>query len=147
MAWYRPLQRKDGRFDYVCTNGAGTFAIGYCFNGEKPFFALSWNELSDVVKSMYRDQEHWDFEKAKHAERLHEYHNNGHETAEEAIQCYARYEVLEHSFRHEDKEAMKKCAVCDIWTKHRVLVGQSREYVICLPCDSEEAILKLHSKE
>lgn len=149
MAYYRPLQRKDGRWDYTCTNGAGTFPIGYCFNGEKPFYALDWDELSDIVKSLYRDREHWEDEKAKRAPRLHEYHNTGHETAEEAIACYRRYEALEHSRRREDEKAQKQCVVCGQWTQHRVLVGTEipREYAICVPCDVDDAVLTVHLED
>lgn len=41
MARYQPLQRKDGRFDYTCTNDAGTFPLGFCMAaGAKPFYSL-----------------------------------------------------------------------------------------------------------
>lgn len=33
MSTYQPLQRKNGtpgRWDMTCTNGAGTFPVGYC---------------------------------------------------------------------------------------------------------------------
>jgi hypothetical protein len=147
MAFYRPLQRTDGRFDYVCTNSAGTFAIGYCFNGDIPFYASEWEGLSDVVKSLYGSRERWEDEKARHAPRIHEYHNTGHDTAEEAIACYRRYEVLEHTLRREDKNSKEKCAVCGEWTQHRVMVGTdvSREYAICVPCDSDAIVLNVHS--
>lgn len=147
MAWYRPLQRRDGRWDYVCTNSAGTFAIGYCFNGEKPFYSLTWDELADVVKDLYgNDPARWEEEKAKHAPRLANYHNTGHATAEEACECYRRYDVLEHSHRHDDEDAQKKCAICGEWTMHRVTVGTTlcAEYAICAKCDTEDNVLGLH---
>ena len=154
MTFYRPLQRKDGRWDYTCTNSAGTFAIGYCFNGQKPFYASDWSELSEVVKSLYgNDPERWEAEKAKRAARIGNYHNTGHETAEEAIACYRRYEVLEHSHRHENEKEQQQCRLCGSWTQHRVTVGTSlsREYAVCVPCDTapdaEDKLLALHAEK
>jgi hypothetical protein len=147
MAWYRPLERTDGRFDYVCTNGAGTFPIGFCMvPGIKPFYSLPYSEVSLIVKHAY-SEEAWEAEKAKYAEHLHRYHTDGHDTPEAAVQCYREFEVLLHSRRRTDDKAQEKCVICDSWTQHRVLVGSEipREYPICDGCDVEENVLKVHA--
>jgi hypothetical protein len=147
MAWYRPLQRTDGRWDYVCTNSSGTFPIGYCmFSGDAPFYSKSFAELGPIVRQIYRDEAHWEAEKDKRAASLHRYHNGGHATPEEAIACYRQYEVLEHSTRGEDQSAQEKCGICLEWTQGRVLVGSEfpRDYPICDGCYSNDNVLKLH---
>jgi hypothetical protein len=147
MAWYRPLQRVDGRWDYTCTNDAGTFPIGYCIrSGTKAFYSLSFEELSPIVREMYRDEAHWEAEKAKHAPRLHHYHGDGHATAKEAEACYRLHGVLETTQRRDSKDSQKKCGICGEWTQKRALIGSGihREYSVCEGCDTEENLLKLH---
>lgn len=148
MAWYQPLERKDGGFDYTCTNGAGTFPIGFCMSlGARPFYSLPYSDISDVVKGLYRDEAHWEAEKTKYAAHLHRYHDHGHATAEEASACYRLFEVLLHSRRRTDESVQLKCGTCGNWTQSRVLVGSEipYEYAVCTTCDTEDNILRLHT--
>lgn len=149
--YHQPLQRRDGRWAYTsCTGSTAPRAIGYCFDGDKPFHALSWDELTDVVRSIYYDDpQKWEAEKAVHAATLGNYHNTGHDTAEEAEACYRRYEVLETLKRYVDQATQYRCAVCDAWTAGVVDVGQGffKRYHVCDACFSVEAVMKLHASD
>lgn len=147
MAIYQPLQRTDGRFDYTCTNDAGTFPVGFCMSkGRAPFYSLPYSEVSDVVRNLYETEERWEAEKARHAPHLHRYHDDGHATADEAIGCYRLYEVLECCHRIVDDENQRKCGICGKWTQHLALIGHviPHEYACCEECGTFDNLMKLH---
>ena len=88
MAYFTPLQRNDGRWDYTCTNGAGTFPLGYC---------SGYRELLDsgVIKGMFT-QAMLDRENARTAPFQEKYHTTGHATAAEATNCYRQHQLDQH---------------------------------------------------
>lgn len=99
------------------------------------------------MRGLYGDEQRWEVEKAKYADHLHRYHDNGHASAEDAEACYRLYEVLLHSRRRIDDGVQLKCAACGAWTQARVLVGNAipYEYAICATCDTHENVLAAHT--
>jgi hypothetical protein len=141
MSIYQPLQRADGRWDYTCTNDAGTFPIGYCTEN---IYALPWERLPVILQYAYGDEIRWNQEQAKHLPRAENYHTEGHATAEEAIACYRRHEVLELTRKYEDSHSQERCHVCSEWTQQRVEIGTFGHYAICPFCQTVENFLLLH---
>lgn len=106
MAAYRPLQRQDGRWDYTCTNDAGTFPLGYCHE---------WVEFS-VDDHLTREV--CDVENSRTAPFRIKYHATGHRTAEQAVACYREYQI-DQLLKFEAGEGSKEqrcCEACDEWT-------------------------------
>jgi hypothetical protein len=89
----QPLQRKDdGRWDYTYGNSRGTFADGYC-RAWKPWTAESVARIGMGGDDPAAVAEEWN---AKEAPHVGKYHDNGHATAEEAVDCHRLYELDHH---------------------------------------------------
>lgn len=109
MAYYAPLQRKDGRWDYTCTNGAGTFSLGYCSG----YRELTVEDLRGAFTPEMVAREN-----DRHRPFKDKYHDSGHATADEAMACYRTYQLdqqLEFS-PNDDGDEQRKCQVCGTWT-------------------------------
>lgn len=139
MAFYRPLQRTDGRWDYVCTNGAGTFPIGYCHE---------YRELKAEGVLAGFPKVHLDRENAEMAQHKDKYHGDGHATAEEAEACFKTFQLDQrlHLDGHQE-DAQHKCLVCGEWTQgfaylHGADVIQ-REWKLCEAHRTRESVEKL----
>src|SRR5438045_2364290 len=103
MAYYGPLQRKDGRWDYTCTNGAGTFPIGYC---------SAYRELTPDGGLFPKEM--CDRENARILPFKDKYHGDGHATSEEAMACYRVHELDQHLVfdANESGDTKHKCGIC-----------------------------------
>lgn len=117
----QPLQReRDKRWDYTEGSGSsGPYAVGYC-----------------NPRGAEHDPEH-----------AAKYHNTGHATPEEAVECHARYEVERMlQFGVSEKE-QRRCVVCDAWTQKRAFFrGDSpRFYDLCETHATTEVVLRLHT--
>lgn len=100
MAYYSAKQRtSDGRWDYTCQNGAGTFPLGYC----------SGPELAHYSPAEFHTK----------------FHDDGHATAEGAEACHRAYELDCETKFHEHPDEQKKCQVCGAWTMKCAFVGNT----------------------
>lgn len=135
MNHYSARQRKDGRYDYTRANKRlGIFPVGYCAGFLEPEeFERVGIHLPDRDKELqekFRDK----------------YHKDGHETADEACECYRQY-LIDHESRflkHSDE--LRKCEICGEWTDTMVMVGQSRMYELCENHQDDESIEKVMPK-
>jgi hypothetical protein len=109
MNYYEARQRNtDGRWDYTRRSAGVVAPVGYC-RGEP--------EGAD--------------EEVAHRDR---YHEDGHETKEEACECYKRY-LLDNKVSldfavTEDVQHRCEAPGCDAWTQ-RVAMVHHRTYLLC----------------
>lgn len=122
MNYFRPLKRAgDERWDFTVTNDGITHPVGYCAGWQEPAKteqnAHIYPYLVDHAKKM---QEH-----------KHKFHTDGHETFEEAVECYRQYQ-LDTTLRldGEDPESQQKCEECGTWTQGRAIVAH-QSMVLC----------------
>lgn len=131
---YQPLQRvTDGRWNMTVSSDEEnwTHTIGFCCGK----FDQVWKPYSGDSDSLaWPTQEAYEAERARHAAHARFYHDNGHATADQALDCYRRYDVLLHRREYFEQDVKKPCVVCNTWTMHRVLVGTSlpTELVLCI---------------
>lgn len=124
------LQRKDGRWDFVCMRKDTVRPVGYC----REYDAI------DVMNYPLSDEE-------QHHMRsfAHKYHTDGHDTAEEAQECYKRY-LLDQRLRLGQRMSnqQQKCRICDAWTDQFVTIGASTLYVLCSQHNNRESVAELY---
>lgn len=121
MAFYQPLQRADdSRWRYTCTNGGGTFPVGYCA-GFPNFDGVTWIGEQMIAAALAKAEPHRE-----------KYHCDGHATAEEAVACYRRYQLdLESRFDCQHSDKQERCLECQAWTQGFALIGQSHVIPLC----------------
>jgi len=130
MNYYEPKQRKsDGRWDYTRNN----HPTGYCHAFRE--FDKEFVENFHISAS----------EVEKHNSFANKYHADGHESADEACECYKQYQ-LDHQLQldHEDPNEQRKCQVCGEWTTKFATL----DYSIFQLCDehrTREEVEKLYS--
>ena len=133
------LQHKvTGKWAY-CRNAIPT---GYCDNGRhmamKPEIAVQYGG------SIERYEE----EMKPHREAFvaGKYHDGGHETEEEAQECYKQY-VLDFRLRfQEDREnasQQHRCEVCKAWTSGYVQIGAYRMHMLCAEHRNRDTVATL----
>lgn len=130
MNYYEPKQRKsDGKWDYT-RNGCAT---GYCHTF-KPF------EKEFVEQFHISDRE-----VEKHNSFADKYHADGHDSADEACECYKQYQ-LDHTLQldHEDVNQQRKCEVCGEWTTKFAMLDCSL-FHLCDEHRTREEVEKLYS--
>jgi hypothetical protein len=114
MNHYAARQREsDKRWDYTCRNNSRFWAVGYC---------AGWREPQPDV--LPKDQiRQWIDEMTPHRGK---FHTDGHETPEEACDCYRRY-MLDFSMRLDGEwsDAQHKFKVCGAWTNGYAQVASS----------------------
>lgn len=126
MNTLKPMQRKnDLKWDYTC-NGIPT---GYC----RPY-----RDMSDIPMSENR--------RAQFQAMAHKHHDHGHETAQEAADCYKDY-LMDHrlQFSRGSNNTQRKCKVCGEWTQKW---AQIDAYEIMHLCDkhlNRESVEKLYT--
>lgn len=72
------------------------------------------------------------------------YHSDGHETAEEACDCYLEYLLDRECREWESSSEQRKCRECGAWTAHMVQVGQCWMENLCPEHATRELIKKHH---
>lgn len=88
MNYYAAKQRKDSlRWDFTCKNDRNVYPVGYCAGGK------IWTQVK----------------KGEHADK---YHAEGHDTAEEAVECYRQF-LLDNHLRFYDGEGARTLRVCE----------------------------------
>ncbi len=137
MRYYEARQRTDRRWDYTIAHNDGTcYPTGYCGGFLDP---------DDTVKSLgyecYSEEQ-----KAEIRSRKDKYHTAGHETAEEAEECYRQYTLdTKTRFGMENSDAQRRCEKCGVWTTKRVMI-ESLEIVLCDDHQSKETVAELYPK-
>lgn len=122
MNRYSAKKRKsDGLYDYVMTQDGKTYPVGYCHEWKE----LVPGVLSEEVCRDYNEE---------HGKLKHKYHSSGHQTEEEARNCYKEY-LLDNSFQRLDqRDSQYKCQECGKFTQNLVLVGVDVKFMFHL-CD------------
>ena len=130
MNYYEPLQRQtDKCWDYTQRRDGRTWPIGYC---------RGWTEdtRDELVKEYGEDRGEM-FYKAQEERRAHQdcYHKDGHESSEEACECYKNY-LLDHDVRLDgggsvDTQHRGEVEGCDAWTQKSASVGPTRRWNLC----------------
>lgn len=121
MRQYGPSKRNDGKFDYTCKNHMQVWAIGFC---------QGWENIPESKRENMGMSD-------KFYERLlankSRFHEDGHDTPEEAIDCYREYQLdVLTDYEAELKDTKKKCEVCGEWTQGVARVKQvNEEIVLC----------------
>lgn len=115
MNYYEAKQRKsDGRWDYTRNNEP----TGYCCRFRE------YNQ--EFVEKFHISEEEVD----KHNSFAHKYHSGGHETEQEARECYKQY-LLDHQLRFwKTKDEQRKCQICKQWTQNVAEIG-CRMFTLC----------------
>ena len=106
-------REKDKRWDFTTTMGDRIVPVGYC----RPY--------REDPELKVRSPAHYE----KVQDHLDKFHGDGHETAEEAQECYKNY-LLDFSLNHWEQNNQQRCLVCDEWTTHRVEIAYSI-FVLC----------------
>lgn len=129
MNYYEPKQRtSDGRWDYTRNNRA----TGYCCEF-RPFD-------EEFVKNYHISES----EVEKHNQFSEKYHADGHETEEQACECYKQY-LLDHKLRFsKSQNEQRKCQVCKEWTQNFTELD-CRIFTLCDEHNNREEISKIYS--
>lgn len=117
MNYDQPLQRKaDGLWAFT-SNGR---PIGYCC----PY---PWDEAGIARYQKVIGQPPSPEYLEKQAQHRDKYHDGGHATEDEAIECYRQY-LLDNSLRLQgpppNPSTLHKCKVCDTFTAGYAQVGE-----------------------
>jgi len=125
-----PRQKNDGTWGYTTATRNDCYAIGYC----RPF--EEWSEQS-IAHVFGGDQEEYERYIAPYRAVKEKFHDGGHNTAEEACECYKQY-LLDFDVRFrddvEDANALYKCAHpdCKEYTSGSAeITGSMRHWVLC----------------
>lgn len=132
MNYFQASQRKDDKWDFTCSNDGRKWPVGYC----SPFRDYNEKERKELLMS--------DAWYADHLKHKGKYHDCGHDTAEQAAECYKQY-VLDHDLRLDgkDADAQRKCEVCQAWTSGFAML----DYEMWFLCDkhrTRESVEKLY---
>lgn len=109
MAYYRPLQKTNGKWYYTCTNSAGTFDVECCSQftscPDCSPFCLDYDRKGKCPKCNGRGL----IDKLNPCQ--------GHDTPEEAIEHYRLHNVMnaQSGFNEEEQH---KCKICGEWTQN-----------------------------
>jgi hypothetical protein len=145
MNYYEARQlQSTGKWHYTCLNGDSAWPVGYCsrFMEAKPMFDSEGNRNTD---GYYTSQSSIDAHNAK----KDKYHGpEGHDTAQEACDCYVEYQLdsLKH-FRTTDKthesDTKHKCEYpgCNNFeTGYASISGSMRNWILCDEHNTRECI-------
>jgi hypothetical protein len=136
MAWYSPKQKIDTkRWDFTCSNSAGTFPMGYCA-GWKDWTQEDADRINMPLERLKKlEEESLPFK--------HKYHSDGHATSAEACNCWRDYQFDQERRTYASEETQRKCAECGEWTNGVVVIGRELPYTFFLcPKHQDEATTK-----
>lgn len=120
---------KDKRWDYTCKTSHGLiYPIGYCmpYNIIDPDKEGSTLIASEEYKQKVRDNKDL-------------YHSDGHETEEEAQQCYKNYLLDEARYNSHMIDQMLRCEICREFTDLVVHVD-NRTFILCEEHNNREGL-------
>lgn len=131
MQHKKALQREsDKRWDYTVQWGDRITPIGYCRPFKDPDeMGVPMNPDTAATIRQFKDK----------------HHSHGHETAEEACNCYKEY-LLDQRLRHGELDnQMVRCQVCGEWTQHVIYLDGYVSYKVCEKHATREELEKLVS--
>lgn len=125
MKHYQPRQRlSDGRWDYCCED----MPTGYCC----VFF--DWRETPALASMDFADD---DPKVLAMIATRDKHHTNGHETAEEACECYRQY-LLDHRLHVMTTDESRPCEECGELTNQVVEIVNFQWLNLCPEHGSRE---------
>lgn len=122
MNHYIAKQRvEDKRWDYTCNN----HPIGYC---------RAYKEIDPKLIPISEQQQE------EYRATQHKHHTDGHETEQEARECYKEY-LLDHHLRLRAKmgDQQMKCRVCGEWTQNFAEID-CQMFVLCDKHNNRETV-------
>lgn len=136
MNYYEPRQREsDQRWDFTCQNDDHVWPVGYC----RPWLDVEEREGDPVITQLLITEE----KRALPFKDKH--HSNGHETAEEAAQCYRQY-LLDQKLRLMGEAGERReCNVCDEMTNLYAEIINGPFLSLCKAHNNRETVEKLYS--
>lgn len=136
MRHYSAIQRSDGKWDYTC----GNRATGYCHD----YMPM----VEQLAKYMSKQQlDNFEANKDK-------YHSCGHDSKQEACNCYKQYNLDHYLTFTDDKPksdvstyvyTQYKCEICGDWTNGHADVGYYVRFNLCASHRSREFVERLYS--
>ena len=131
MHLHHVSQRKDGRYEFTSEVGQVVRPVGYC----APYIPIS---LDDSV--MYHPDWIRLYEQSEY-----KHHSHGHDTPEEAAECYRNYTLDNMLKLHlESNGIQRECKVCGKWTCLTASVGVKR-WALCEKHNNREEVDKLYT--
>lgn len=135
MNYYDARERKtasgnpSGRWDYTCMNDGQIWPVGYC---------RAFSEPSEIMLISESERE-------RLRSFAHKHHIDGHDTADEARECYRQYLLDQRLNLHNyETESQHKCVVCGAWTGAFAEVNH-QIFVLCDEHRTREQVDKLLS--
>ena len=145
MNTYEAAQKKNGRWDYTCSNGY-TYPLGYCAG------LRLWTEETcrGIVHLSGDDLKEWiRTENARLSKFESKYHRDGHPTKEQAELCYREY-LLDNSLRFlmakdlgRAPEQLNKCVECDAYTANFCEIRNWMQWNLCDAHANREVVERL----
>jgi len=131
MNYQQARQRKtDGRWDFTSMNDGVVHAIGYCceYDAIDPSVIPISEEEQNRLRSF-----------------AHKHHTDGHDTAEQAQECYKEY-LLDHRLRLDQtmSDQQQKCRICGAWTDKFATLSTTTLYVLCPEHNNRESVAQLY---
>lgn len=129
MNYFGPRQREsDNRWDYTCRNDNWIYPTGYCHK----FIPLNGglmhvSEEQVVEHERFRDK----------------YHTTGHDTPDEACECYKQYMIDQRFHIGKFEDSQHKCQVCGEWTQQYIQIGGYQTFDLCDKHANREEVEKL----
>lgn len=133
MNYFAARQRESGkRWDYTCKNDSRIWPVGYCAGWREPK-PEHWGSQAEIDRWLERTAPH-----------RHKFHEDGHETDEQACECYKQYLLdFELHLDEENLNMQRKCAVCGAWTSKFARVSM-RIWDLCDEHRTREHVEVLH---
>jgi hypothetical protein len=145
VAWYGAKQLKTGGFHYGCTNGAGTFPIGYCAT-EWLLEQLDtpWEKASESTRYAYMTKANYEAKRAEELKFRHKYHAHGHATEAEALECHLEFQLDQCLKIFTNSNEMLRCKECGEFTQDRAVFNGHffREIPLCHLHQAREFVRK-----
>lgn len=110
MAYYKPLQKTNGKWYYTCSNSAGTFDVECC---------CQYMSCPDCIEYFMSDNRIlYDGCKTCDGKHIVDKPNacQGHDTPEEAIEHYRLHNISNAKTGFNEDE-QHKCEICECWTQ------------------------------
>ncbi len=131
MRLLRVSKRLDGRFDFTSELDGYIRPVGYC----------AGYETIAVDESIITPQE-WIDKNEKYKDN---FHTHGHNTEEEAAECYRKYQLdFSLVLNNPPSSNYRKCKVCEKLTNNVARLGMKHWY-LCEEHNTREEIEKLYN--
>ena len=136
MKYYQARKREsDGRWDYTCRHDKYIYAVGYC---------AGWQEFKgiDGLDPEVFDHFRRDYEN-KYRPLQSKYHEDGHATEAEAVECYRQY-LLDTELKTMLDDEPGDCKACGILTDYYALLPHGVRWHLCATHNNRFVIEKIY---